>query len=80
MTLPFKVIDFSEDNFLSILQENPDIDMDRLFTKQQIGYFINYFQSIQIKTILIEENYIDRDYLEDFSAYYVRCFHKYRST
>ena len=30
--------------------------------------------------MLVEESYVDRDYLEDFSAYYVRCFHPYERT
>jgi hypothetical protein len=28
-------------------------------------------------TVVVEENYVDRDHLEDFSHYYVRCFAEY---
>ena len=29
------------------------------------------------KSILLETDYVDRDYLEDYSQYYVRCFSRY---
>ena len=41
-------------------------------------YFEEYFNKLQAKTILVENKYVDRDFLEDFSAYYVRCFHPYK--
>ena len=40
-------------------------------------YFEEYFDKLQAETILVENNYVDRDFLEDFSAYYVRCFTPY---
>ena len=40
-------------------------------------YFEEYFDKLQAKTILVENEYVDRDFLEDFSAYYVRCFNHY---
>ncbi|MBI3986680.1 MAG: hypothetical protein HY343_07165 [Lentisphaerae bacterium] len=48
--------------------------------KLHSGYFENYFRALQAKTIIVETAYIDRDFLEDFSAYYVRCFHEYKKT
>ncbi|MCU0288478.1 MAG: hypothetical protein MUF15_19045 [Acidobacteria bacterium] len=43
-------------------------------------YFNEYLKSndIEAKTIVVENGYIDRDFLEDFSAYYVRCFTDYK--
>ena len=40
-------------------------------------YFENYFSTLGAATILIEKEYVDRDFLEDFAAYYVRCFYPY---
>lgn len=40
-------------------------------------YFAEYLEKIGTKTIVVERNYTDRDYLEDFAAYYVRCFDAY---
>ena len=33
---------------------------------------------MQAQTIIVEGNYIDKSYLEDYSAYYVKCFKKYQ--
>jgi len=33
---------------------------------------------LRAKTILVEHNYTDGDYFEDFAAYYVKCFAHYR--
>ena len=47
-------------------------------TKQQSGYFEKYLVEIGARTIIVERNYIDRDFLEDYAAYYVRCFPPYQ--
>ena len=43
-------------------------------SKLQSVYFEGYFAAVGAKTIVVEEDYIDHDYLEDFAAYYVKCF------
>ena len=43
-------------------------------------YFEEYFRALDAKTMLAELNYVDRDFLEDYAAYYVRCFHAYKRT
>ena len=48
-------------------------------SKNHIAYFEGYFNEIGAKTIIIENDYIDRDFLEDFAGYYVRCFYPYKS-
>ena len=40
-------------------------------------YFEEYFKELQAKTIVVETDYIDKDYLEDYAAYYDRCFRDY---
>jgi len=52
--------------------------------KRQVEYFDSYFGELNPKTIVVENFYIDRDFLNDFSKYYVRCFqqvidNKYKS-
>lgn len=37
----------------------------------------DYLLGLGMKTILVEKNYIDHDYLEDYAAYYARCFKEY---
>src|SRR5262245_46892200 len=43
-------------------------------------YFGDYFDALGAKTVVVERDYIDHDYLEDFAAYYVRCFKNYART
>jgi hypothetical protein len=50
---------------------------DEVSEKLHRVYFQEYFEELSAKTIVIEEGYIDRDYLEDYAAYYDRCFHDY---
>lgn len=40
-------------------------------------YLSNYLSALEAKSIVVENRYIDGDYLEDFSSYYVRCFQDY---
>lgn len=41
------------------------------------NYFEEYFKELKAKTIVVETEYIDKDYLEDYAAYYDRCFRAY---
>ena len=45
--------------------------------KQHIAYFKEYFEHLGARTIVVENDYVDRDWLEDFTSYYVRCFLPY---
>ncbi len=38
---------------------------------------IEYFRRIQVTDFLIEDPYVDNDYLEDYSSYYASCFNDY---
>ncbi len=55
------------------------IDSDKSIhaKKNQILYLCNYLKEKQTKTIIIERDYIDRSYLEDYLSYYSRCFNQY---
>jgi hypothetical protein len=52
--------------------------VDQIRKKSHPGYLDGYFQHMDVSTVLVERFYVDRDYLEDFAAYYVRCFEPYR--
>lgn len=43
----------------------------------RINAFLEYLKRIGVKSILIEEKYIDKDYLKDYANYYARCFVSY---
>ncbi|HET9342940.1 MAG TPA: hypothetical protein VFO25_08505 [Candidatus Eremiobacteraceae bacterium] len=52
---------------------------ERVATFRQARYLAGYLDRKGAKSIVVENEYIDRDYLEDFEAYYVRCFERYSS-
>jgi len=73
---------------VSVVEYNKDVVVDfiRFITgwneraeisdKPQLEYILKYLAVDQIaaKTAVIESEYIDRHYLEDYSEYYARCF------
>ncbi len=64
--MPFHIVDF-EDNLW--------IELARTTTKS--NYVINYIDSLGHSSnvsLLVETDYVDKDFLVDFSYYYSRCF------
>jgi hypothetical protein len=53
-------------------------DPELVFSKGHFAeYFNRYLAPMGPKTMVVEQEYIDHDFLEDFAAYYVRFFHEY---
>lgn len=50
---------------------------DAILEKHHLTYLKSYLTKIGAATLVIEHKYVDRDFLEDFAAYYVRCFQDY---
>lgn len=46
--------------------------------KQHLTCLTNYFDKIKTQTIIVEQEYVNRDFLEDYSSYYVRSYTEYR--
>ena len=73
MSEPIELQEFTFENLKSYL-------FDKVISKQQLEgkghvlYLNDYLVQIGAKTIIAEREYVDRDFLEDYSAYYVRCF------
>lgn len=61
-----------------LIASKSETDLSTIAQRLHPQYFEEYFTKLKAKTILVENRYIDRDYLEDFSAYYVRCFASYK--
>jgi hypothetical protein len=53
---------------------------EEIRNKAHIKYLESYLAHIEAKTIVVEREYVDRDFLEDYAAYYVRCFPVYKKT
>jgi len=75
-----QVISYSRENLRKLLLEQGTVFEHTLDGRQHIAYLDSYLTNpdISAKTIIAENNYIDRDYLADYSGYYVRCFREYR--
>lgn len=64
----YEVKEFTKENLASFLGTKSVIKLD---------YFFKYLDHLKCKTIVVEEEYIDRDYLGDYVKYYSRCFLDY---
>ena len=70
------VVDFNPGNLKSAA-----IDPRYFLTSQEkshLKYFQDYLHELGCKKIVVEDPYVDGDYLDDYSAYYVKCFKKYK--
>lgn len=79
--LEYHVAEFS--SFINLQQ-----DIDRLqkkdfiilncnATDKHFKYFEDYLRSIGAATVIVEPEYIDKNFMEDYSRYYSRCFKSY---
>ena len=75
---PFEVTPYSIDHLVNLLAAKSGASPDVVHEKTHREYFECYFDYIKAKTIVVENYYVDKDYLEDFSEYYVSCFRHYR--
>ena len=71
---------YSIEILIELLGAHVTADRAVLQLKSHISYFDAYFDKLKAKSIVIEREYIDHDYLEDYSSYYVRCFQEYPRT
>lgn len=68
----FDVKKYSLDALKSLFQEFGKTEMQEIDNKTIVSmYFKEYFDNIGAKTILIEKEFMDIDYLRDFSEFYV---------
>lgn len=72
------VLPYSLDALIEQLADYSEADKEYVSIKSQLPFFDKYLRKLSTKTILIEPEYIDKDYLQDFAGYYVSCFHEYR--
>lgn len=70
----FLVCKFDKSTLSNLVKECFGQNFPDIFHKQQIEYIYQYLSELSAKTALLEREYIDKDYLEDYSRYYVKCF------
>lgn len=76
MTEPFEALQFSSANLFGALG-NKYCLQDDVANQDHANYIYRYLSAIGARTIIVEHNYTDGDYLEDFASYYVRCYEPY---
>jgi hypothetical protein len=70
------IFPFSEDRLSEYLS-------NKFCTKVEVAkrplpqYLFRYLSAIDAHTMIVEQPYIDADYLDDFSSFYVKCFNDY---
>jgi hypothetical protein len=86
MDKPYHIIDFGLEalieSFLSNEQENTlrEIQISKLRKNSHIKFIYKLLdRELKCQTIIVEYNYTDLDYLDDFAFYHVRCHEKYKS-
>ena len=73
----FLVCEFAKETLSLLVRERFGSEFPDIIQKNQTDYLYNYLSNLGCKSILMESDYIDRDYLEDYSRYYVKCFTRY---
>jgi hypothetical protein len=73
----YDVFQFSIDKLKELFYCCPDSSQHIVERKRHIKYFDAYLNEISANTMVVEYVYIDGDFLDDYSSYYVKCFHAY---
>lgn len=80
---PYLITSFEEATLAALIHEPYGYDHADIFDKPQIKYIYNYLKSFMpeiprgkktVGSILLEHEYIDRDFLEDYSRFYLGRF------
>lgn len=77
MAQPYRVIPYGTDALTQCLADGSLASAEVVRGKLHYRYFSDYFSELDAKSIVVESDYVDHDYLEDYAAYYVRCFESY---
>lgn len=73
----FLLCEFAKETLSNLVKERFGSEFPDINSKYQIQYLYRYLSEFEAKTILLEPDYVDRDFLEDYSRYYVKCFNQY---
>ena len=65
----FEVVPYSIDNLTDILAGVSGTPREEVEGKHHYHYLDEYFEELEASTILVEPEYVDHDFLEDFAEY-----------
>jgi len=72
--ISYLVSTFEKQTVTNLVRECFGYDFPDIFRKDQVDYLFNYLGNLGAQSVLLEQRYVDKDYLEDFSRYYVKRF------
>ncbi len=71
---PFLVSVFEKPSISNLVKECFGSEFPDVYNKVQVDYLFRYLNDLKAQTVLLEYQYVDKDYLEDHSRFYVRRF------
>ncbi|MGP8437921.1 hypothetical protein ACT2FY_07975 [Paraburkholderia fungorum] len=71
---PFLVCEFGKSTLSNLVKECFGSDFPDIFRKKQIDYIFRYLSDLKASSVVLEFEYVDKDYLEDYSRFYVKRF------
>lgn len=76
---PVSVYEYRKESLVSLIHFKTNCVRAEILSKWQFIYLTSYLKSDHMKasTMVVEDEYTDRHYLEDYTAYYARCFNEY---
>lgn len=77
-TSAYDLFGYDISTLIEILSEKSGASKETIKSKLHSIYFKNYFDALNAKIIIVENHYVDHDFLYDFAGYYVRCFNEYK--
>jgi len=82
MIFPYDITAYNIDVICGHISHKTGTPFHLVKQKKQISYLDCYLQSpdIAANTLIIENSYIEKNYTENYSEYYSRCFHPYSKT
>jgi hypothetical protein len=73
----FEVAAASNDEFFFRALSNPYFLSDQVRSDPHAQYLLRYVRALHAETLVLEQEYTDGDYLDDFASYYVKCWENY---
>lgn len=64
----FSVLPFSSESFFRLIEDRPEANF------AQTSYLFDYLKKLEAESIIVEESYVDRDYLLDYTNYFSRSY------
>lgn len=74
----FSAFEYSNENLIECFSKETNNPKGVVGQKLHVIFFQNYFYELSAQTFVIENEYVDHDYLEDYTYYYVKSFKNYK--